>query len=60
MNIKVHMQDIYGLKVSDITVSRITDKISQLLRNSSRDPVCTDDLAEFSAAINTVFLKAEI
>lgn len=26
-NIEAHIQDIYGLSVSDTTVSRITDKI---------------------------------
>ena len=26
-DIEVHIQDIYGLSVSDTTVSRITDKI---------------------------------
>ena len=37
-DIEAHIQDIYGISVSDSTVSRITDKILPIAKEGSSDP----------------------
>ncbi|MFR9255094.1 MAG: transposase [Merdibacter sp.] len=37
-DIETHIQDIYGISVSNSTVSRITDKILPSPRSGSSDP----------------------
>lgn len=38
-DIESHIQDIYGLSVSDTTISRITDKILPLAREWQQRPL---------------------
>ena len=38
-DIEAHIQDIYGISVSDSTVSRITDKILPIIREWQQRPL---------------------
>ena len=68
-DIEAHIQDIYGIELSDTTISRITDKILPIAKEWQQRPpggvedifiACTDNLTGFSAAIGAVFPKTEI
>jgi putative transposase len=51
-DIEAHIQDIYGLEVSDTTVSRITDKILPIAREWQQRPLETIHAVVFLDAIH--------
>jgi len=56
-DIEAHIQDIYGISVSDSTVSRITDKILPVAREWQQRPLETIYAVVFLDAIPQLFCR---
>ena len=53
-DIEAHIQDIYGISVSDSTVSRITDKILPIAKEWPQRPLVSVYAVVFLDAIRTM------
>ena len=58
-DIEAHIQDIYGLSVSDITVSRITDKILPVAKEWQQRPLESIYAVVFLDAIHYYHVRSE-
>ena len=56
-DIEAHIQDIYGIKVSDTTISRITDKILPIAKEWQQRPLEAVYAVVFPCPVQTEFCQ---